>query len=173
MPILPSIVLSSRTGIRNLLLISTFIVFRIVKKMSECFPEWKGSEKPYCLSDIKMIKIKLLSWYLFSGWIPLTKTLLGRMSYLEGNKCGDWRSFSVEIYKECKWVLDARIWIIFCFMLCSTARVILRRVVNGWRNQCILVGQDSALLTTGHWQVTTNFLTWSTRAEIRTGDIRS
>ena len=33
----------------------------------------------------------------------------------------------------------------FCFTLCSTARVILRQVVYGWRNQCILVGQDSAL----------------------------
>ena len=27
----------------------------------------------------------------------------------------------------------------------STARVILRWVVYGWRNQCILVGEDSAL----------------------------
>ena len=34
---------------------------------------------------------------------------------------------------------------IFCFTLHSTARVILRQVVYGWRNQCILVGQDSAL----------------------------
>ena len=33
---------------------------------------------------------------------------------------------------------------ISCFTSRSTARVILRRVVYGWRNQCILVGQDSA-----------------------------
>ena len=31
------------------------------------------------------------------------------------------------------------------FMSRSTARVILRWVVYRWRNQCILVGQDSAL----------------------------
>ena len=34
---------------------------------------------------------------------------------------------------------------ICCFTSRSTARVILRRVVYGWRNQWILVGQDSAL----------------------------
>ena len=33
----------------------------------------------------------------------------------------------------------------FCFMSHSTARVILRQVVYWWRNQCIFVGQDSAL----------------------------
>ena len=33
----------------------------------------------------------------------------------------------------------------FSFTLCSTARVILYQVVYGWRNQCILVGQHSAL----------------------------
>ena len=30
-------------------------------------------------------------------------------------------------------------------MLCSTARVIFRRVIYGWKNHCQLVGQDSAL----------------------------
>ena len=44
-----------------------------------------------------------------------------------------------------------------CFMLVSTARVILRRAVYGWSNQCILVGQDSAPKSTEHQQVTTNF----------------
>ena len=34
---------------------------------------------------------------------------------------------------------------ICCFTSHSTARVILQQVVYGWRNQCILVGQDSAL----------------------------
>ena len=34
---------------------------------------------------------------------------------------------------------------ICCFTSCSTARVILGWVVYGWRNQCILVGQYSAL----------------------------
>ena len=32
---------------------------------------------------------------------------------------------------------------IFCFTLRSRARIIFRRVVYGWSNQCILVGQDS------------------------------
>ena len=41
-----------------------------------------------------------------------------------------------------------------------TARVILRRVVYRWRNQCLPVGQHSALQTTGHWQVTINFPTY-------------
>ena len=34
---------------------------------------------------------------------------------------------------------------IFCFTSCSTAKVILQQVVYGWRNQNIIVGQDSAL----------------------------
>ena len=33
----------------------------------------------------------------------------------------------------------------FYFMSRLTARVILPRVIYKWRNQCILVGQDSAL----------------------------
>ena len=41
--------------------------------------------------------------------------------------------------------LGSRFRFICCFTSRSTARVILRRVVYGWRNQCILVGQDSAL----------------------------
>ena len=39
----------------------------------------------------------------------------------------------------------------YLFFLRSTVRVILRWVVYGWRNQCILVGQDSA-----HGQITSN-----------------
>ena len=43
------------------------------------------------------------------------------------------------------WLQWIRFRFICCFMSRSTARVILRWVVYGWRNQCILVGQDSAL----------------------------
>ena len=37
------------------------------------------------------------------------------------------------------------VYLFFCFTSRATARVILRWVVYGWRIQCILVGQDSAL----------------------------
>ena len=55
-------------------------------------------------------------------------------------------------------------------MLCSTARVILQQVVYGWRNQRVLVGQDFALQTTRHRQVTTNFPKCSAQAEPATSE---
>ena len=66
-------------------------------------------------------------------------------------------------------VSPLQIYFLFCIAFNSQGN--LRQVVNGWRNQCILVGQDSGLYTTRHRQVTTNFPRYSAQAE-KTSDLR-